>query len=108
MNPCPCGYLGDGTDRCRCSESRLDRYRSRLSGPILDRFDIQVEVPRIPFGELVQPLGAGESEALARKASTALQRQLERSGAPNARLTNRQLWRTAALAPQARRVLASC
>ena len=42
MNPCPCGYLGDGTGRCRCTEARLDRYRSRLSGPILDRFDIQV------------------------------------------------------------------
>ena len=105
MNPCPCGYLGDGTERCRCSESRLDRYRSRLSGPILDRFDIQVEIPRIPFDKLVQPLGEGESAALARKASAALQRQLQRSGAPNARLTNRQLWRTAALSPQARRVL---
>lgn len=105
MNPCPCGYLGDGTDRCRCSESRIEHYRSRLSGPLLDRFDIQMEVPRISFDELVQPLGPGESEAAARQASAARQRQIERCGVLNARLTNRQLWHTVALSPAARRVL---
>ncbi len=105
MNPCPCGYRGDGTGRCRCSESRIEHYRSRLSGPLLDRFDIQAEIPCIAFDELVQPLGEGESAALARSASAARRRQLERSGALNARLTNRQLWRNAALAPEARRVL---
>ena len=105
MNPCPCGYLGDGTERCQCSEARIDRYRSRLSGPILDRFDIQVEIPRIPFDELVQPIGPGESAALAHEASAARKRQLERSGVLNARLTNRQLWRSAALTPKSRRVL---
>ena len=105
MNPCPCGYLGDGTDRCRCSESRLEHYRSRLSGPLVDRFDIQMEIPRISFDELVQPLGEGESAALAREAHAARRRQLDRCGALNARLTNRQLWRSVALTPPARRVL---
>ena len=105
MNPCPCGHRGDGTGRCRCTESRLERYRSRLSGPLLDRFDIQMEKPRIAFDELVQPLGEGESANYAREASAARRRQLERNGALNARLTNRQLWRTAALTPQARKVL---
>ena len=105
MNPCPCGYRGDGTGRCRCSESRLEHYRSRLSGPLLDRFDIQVEIPCITFDELVQPPGEGESAALAREAFAARRRQLERGGALNARLTNRQLWRSAELAPEARRVL---
>ena len=105
MNPCPCGYHGDGTDRCRCTPSRLEQYRSRLSGPLVDRFDIQMEIPRISFDELVQPLSEGESVALAREASAARRRQLERSGVLNARLTNRQLWRTASLTPGARRVL---
>ena len=105
MNPCPCGYLGDGTDRCRCSESRLEHYRARLSGPLVDRFDIQMEIPRIPFDELVKPLGNSESAAVADEASAARRRQLERCGVLNARMSNRQLWRTAALTPQGRRIL---
>ena len=105
LNPCPCGYLGDGTDRCRCSESRLEHYRARLSGPLVDRFDIQMEIPRIPFDELVKPLGNSESAALADEASAARRRQLERCGVLNARMSNRQLWRTAALTPQGRRIL---
>ena len=46
MNPCPCGYLGDGTDRCHCSSEQIVRYRGRISGPLLDRIDMHVEVPR--------------------------------------------------------------
>lgn len=105
MNPCPCGYLGDGTDRCRCSETRLNQYRGRLSGPLLDRFDMHLEIPRISFDDLVQPSNLNESAIRARQALVARQRQLERSGVLNARLTNRQLWRTAAPGPAARRVL---
>ena len=105
MNPCPCGYLGDGTGRCRCSASRLEHYRSRLSGPLVDRFDIQLEIPRISFDELVQPASEGTGMALADEATAARRRQLERNGVLNARLTNRQLWRTAALTPPAKRLL---
>ncbi|MCU7810276.1 MAG: YifB family Mg chelatase-like AAA ATPase, partial [Candidatus Thiodiazotropha sp. (ex Notomyrtea botanica)] len=46
MNPCPCGYLGDGSERCRCSIEQIKRYRNRISGPLLDRIDMHVEVPR--------------------------------------------------------------
>ena len=105
MNPCPCGFLGDGTDRCSCSESRLQHYRSRLSGPLVDRFDIQMEIPRISFDKLLQPLRQSESESAACKVSAARQRQLQRCGVLNARLTNRQLWRTAVMSAAARRVL---
>ena len=105
MNPCPCGYLGDGSGRCRCSETRLQHYRARLSGPLLDRFDIHIEIPRIPVTDLVQPLNRGESAAYAREARITRERQLRRSGVLNARLTNRQLWSTAALSRDARRVL---
>ena len=105
MNPCPCGFLGDGTDRCRCSETRLNHYRARLSGPLLDRFDMHMEIPRVHFDDLVQPLDRRESAALARRVQAARRRQLDRCGVLNARLTNRQLWHTATLSPAARRVL---
>ena len=52
MNPCPCGYYGDGTNRCTCSDVKIKRYLSRISGPLLDRFDIHVEVPPVKFEEL--------------------------------------------------------
>lgn len=55
MNPCPCGYSGDPSGRCRCSPDQMYRYRSRVSGPLLDRIDLQVEVPRQKIND--QPLG---------------------------------------------------
>jgi len=56
MNPCPCGYLGDVAGRCRCAPRQIARYRARISGPLLDRIDLRVEVPAVPSDEL---LGAG-------------------------------------------------
>ncbi len=52
MNPCPCGYFGDETHKCTCSETQIKRYLNRISGPLLDRFDIHVEVPPVKFDEL--------------------------------------------------------
>lgn len=52
MNPCPCGWWGDGSDRCRCEPEHVARYRARVSGPLLDRIDLQVEVPAVPFERL--------------------------------------------------------
>ncbi|MBK1727770.1 ATP-binding protein, partial [Halorhodospira neutriphila] len=52
MNPCPCGYLGDPGKECRCTPEQVARYRSRLTGPLLDRFDIAVELPRLSAREL--------------------------------------------------------
>ncbi|MCA1796789.1 MAG: YifB family Mg chelatase-like AAA ATPase, partial [Geobacteraceae bacterium] len=65
MNPCPCGYLGDSQHQCTCSPSILERYRNRLSGPLLDRIDLHVEVPRIPYQEL-SDTGVLESSATIR------------------------------------------
>lgn len=76
MNPCPCGYYGDGSDRCLCDEVRVARYRSRISGPLLDRIDLQVEVPAVPFHDL-QDERRGEATAQVRArvcAARALQR----------------------------------
>jgi magnesium chelatase family protein len=66
MNPCPCGYLGDPKHSCTCSPSQVYRYRRRVSGPLLDRIDIHVEVPAVPYKELSNEY-AGESSALIRE-----------------------------------------
>lgn len=67
MNPCPCGYLGDSQKQCTCSEFQIQRYRSRLSGPLLDRIDIQIEVPRLSPEELLNTKTKSESSADIRK-----------------------------------------
>lgn len=67
MNPCPCGYLGDKEKQCTCSEFQINRYRSRLSGPLLDRIDLQVEVPRLTSEELLNTQPSTESSADIRK-----------------------------------------
>src|SRR5690606_41139663 len=66
MNPCPCGHRGDGTDRCQCTPSRLERYRGRISGPLLDRFDMHVEVPRVAYADVGDAAPPEESPILAR------------------------------------------
>jgi magnesium chelatase family protein len=66
MNPCPCGFLGDPQHTCTCTPSAVQRYRNRLSGPLLDRIDIQVEVPRIQYKELSEPRN-GDSSAVIRE-----------------------------------------
>jgi magnesium chelatase family protein len=105
MNPCPCGFLGDGTDRCRCTPARLEQYRSRLSGPLLDRFDLHVEVPRVAFAEVAEPAGDGESPALRAVVDAARRLQLERGGRLNARLDSRGLWRVVQLGAAERTLL---
>ena len=67
MNPCPCGFLDDPSGRCSCSGSQIQKYRSRLSGPLMDRIDIQVEVPRVSYTELSGQSGRSESSAAIRE-----------------------------------------
>ena len=62
MNPCPCGYYGDPNHACRCTRTQLQNYRSKISGPLLDRIDLHVEVPAVPLADL-QSLPAGASSA---------------------------------------------
>ena len=67
MNPCPCGFLGDKEKQCTCTEYQIQKYKSRLSGPLMDRIDLQVEVPRLTAEELINTKQAGESSADIRK-----------------------------------------
>lgn len=106
MNPCPCGYAGDPSGRCRCSPDVVARYLARISGPLLDRIDIQVEVPRPSQAELRVGAAAGEASAVVReRVAAARTRQLERSGCLNAELGPAQLDQVAALTPDDARFL---
>jgi magnesium chelatase family protein len=105
MNPCPCGFLGDGTDRCRCSPGKLERYRDRISGPLLDRFDMHIEVPRVSFAEIAEPTAASESAALREAVTRVRELQLARCGRLNARLDARALWRVVDLGSEERGLL---
>lgn len=86
MNPCPCGYLGHPSGKCHCTPDQISRYRARLSGPLLDRIDLHVEVPALNEHELIDGAGGEASAAVAERVAAARQRQLERQGCPNSAL----------------------
>jgi len=88
MNPCPCGYWGHASKPCRCSLAQIQRYTARISGPLLDRFDIRIHVPPVEHQELTQ-MKAGESSAAVKKrvlAARARQYIRQGEGIVNARL----------------------
>ena len=94
MNPCPCGYLGDPQKACKCTPDKVQRYRNRLSGPLLDRLDLHIEVPRVPMEVMRRETRDIEPSAkVAERVMRARERQLERQQVTNARLTNREVER---------------
>jgi len=91
MNPCPCGYLGHPTQACRDTPDQIARYRGRISGPLLDRIDIQISVPALTQDELMGA-GAGEpSAAIRARVEAARTRQKIRQGKPNAALGTQEI-----------------
>jgi magnesium chelatase family protein len=86
MNPCPCGYLGHPNGKCRCTPDQIARYRGKLSGPFLDRIDLQVEVPALSERELTGLPDGASSHAVQLRVQAARGRQLERQGKRNADL----------------------
>lgn len=111
-NPCPCGNRGDGTNRCQCSQDAVRAYRRRLSGPLLDRLDLHVVLPRVALDELQAPSG-GESSEIVRarvEEARAIQRARHRTGEvgaqTNAHLSQRDVERVCKLDPKGREIVA--
>jgi magnesium chelatase family protein len=101
MNPCPCGYMTDITHACTCSPSQVERYRSKLSGPLMDRIDIHIDVPAVPFREIRKGKPAETSEQVRQRVMKARAIQRDRfvrtSVHANAQMTSRMITKHCAL-----------
>jgi magnesium chelatase family protein len=95
MNPCPCGYMGDPKHTCKCSPMQIERYMGRISGPLLDRIDLHIEVPAVPYQELAAKQDGTSSAAMRTHVQQARDVQTRRFGGEgqrlNSRMTSRQL-----------------
>ncbi len=95
MNPCPCGYMGDPKHVCGCTPVQIEKYMGRISGPLLDRIDLHIEVPAVPFAELSGPLDGTNSSSMREQVFNARAIQAARfqqgTGAVNSRMSSRQL-----------------
>lgn len=106
MNPCPCGYHGDPA-RCRCQPQQVRAYVARISGPLLDRIDVQIDVPRVEYEGLRAHAPGEASATVAARVRAARALQRARAGKPNAWLTSAELERCAPLDASAERLLAT-
>ena len=100
MNPCPCGYLADPRRTCTCSPAAIRRYRARVSGPLLDRIDIHIEVPALAYDDLANKQGGEDSAQIRQRVNAARQRQLDRFAGElfcNAQMSTRHTRRHCAL-----------
>ena len=91
MNPCPCGYHGHPSGRCRCSPEQVTRYRGKLSGPLLDRIDLMLEVPTVAPEQLAALPDGEPSGTIRERVAQARQRQMRRQGKPNAQLSTSEI-----------------
>ncbi|NWG86134.1 MAG: YifB family Mg chelatase-like AAA ATPase [Hydrogenophilaceae bacterium] len=91
MNPCPCGWLGHPAGKCRCTPDQVARYRSRLSGPLLDRIDLHIEVPALAEQDLINAPAGEASHAVRQRVDAARRRQIERQGKANALLEGAEI-----------------
>lgn len=106
MNPCPCGYLSHPNGRCHCTQDQVQRYRSRISGPLLDRIDMHVEVPPVPLKEIQATTTTEETSSTVRKrVARAHQRQLQRNNHVNALMNTQDIKQFCQLDSQAAQLL---
>jgi magnesium chelatase family protein len=97
MNPCPCGYLGSSLKSCRCTPDQVARYQGKLSGPLLDRIDLHIEVPAVPATQLLDtPAGEASSQVRVRVVE-ARERAIRRQGKANQALQGAEIDRHAQL-----------
>jgi magnesium chelatase family protein len=104
MNPCPCGFYGDPTRECRCTGAIIQRYLGKISGPLLDRIDLHVEVPAVPYQELRGASDGATSAEIAQRVAHARAVQSSR-GFYNSQIPARQLRKLCALDPAGERTL---
>ncbi len=111
MNPCPCGYYSDLKHACRCTHQQIHRYRSKISGPLLDRIDIHVEVPAVPYQDLMQESYAEPSKDIRRRVSDARDLQSKRFARAkifcNAKMSSRHIKTHCKIDPAGRSLLES-
>jgi magnesium chelatase family protein len=111
MNPCPCGYAGDRRGRCHCTAEQIIRYRNRISGPLIDRIDIHIEIAALPVEDLMgaarERVTAEDSATVARRVAAARSVQLQRQEKLNARLSPDEVSRFCGLAKEPRALLAT-
>ncbi|MEH6437343.1 ATP-binding protein [Massilia sp. DD77] len=86
MNPCPCGWRGHPSGKCRCTQDLVQRYQDRISGPLLDRIDIQLQVAALPPDSMAGEADGEASRTIAQRVEQAHARQLQRQGQANSRL----------------------
>lgn len=105
MNPCPCGYLGSSVKACRCTSDQVARYQAKLSGPLLDRIDLHVEVPLLPPTDLLDQQPGEASDRVRERVVQARQRALARQGYANQALEGEGLHEHTQLTPEAQQLL---
>jgi magnesium chelatase family protein len=105
MNPCPCGWLGHPSGKCHCTREAVQRYQDRISGPLLDRIDIQIEVASMLPETMAAQADGEPSEAIAARVAHAYRIQIARQGKPNYRLTTREVDRYCQLDATGERML---
>ena len=101
MNPCPCGYLGSASHRCRCTPDQIRRYQSKLSGPLMDRIDLHVDVPQVPHSDLLGAQLGESSTSIRQRCVAARQRAMDRQGSSNMALQGQAIDQHALLAADA-------
>jgi magnesium chelatase family protein len=107
MNPCPCGYLGSGTHSCSCTPDQVQRYQNKLSGPLMDRIDLHIEVCALPTAELLDAPNGEATMNIRQRCTQARARATERQGKPNYALAGQEIDQHSLLDPAASKFLQS-
>ena len=105
MNPCPCGFYGDPKRECRCSPNMITKYRNKISGPLLDRIDIHVEVPSVKYKEMAGEATGETSEKIRARVESARALQRQRFNRTNARMAPKEIKAHCALDEECQQLL---
>lgn len=109
MNPCPCGYVGDTKANCKCTQEQIQRYKNRISGPILDRIDLHIHVPRLPADQLNKhkPIDNESSQAIRERVIACRNTQLQRQGTSNAQLNAKHMQQHCTIGEESQKLLST-